>query len=54
MLLLTAREFRHILKPAPKSVELVAEGKGERGGRGKSVVVGHIKTDVSCDLCDIL
>lgn len=32
MLLLAAREFGHILKPAPKSVEMEEEGGGEGAG----------------------
>lgn len=52
MLLLAAREFGHILKPAPKSVEME---DGEREG-GKSVVVGHIKQTLAAifvTFCDI-
>lgn len=52
MLLLAAREFGHILKPAPKSVEM-EEGEGEEGA-GQECRSGAHKTDVSCDLCDIL
>lgn len=54
MLLLAAREFGHILKPAPKSVEM-KEGEGD-GGRCKSVVVGHIKQTLAAifvTFCDI-
>lgn len=51
MLLLAAWR---IFGPAPKSVK-EWEGEGEKPrGEGMSAAVGHIKTDVSCDLCDIL